>query len=389
MTTGINAFDRVVINPRERPLSSDINMAQARLDQSIREIVRGLFLPHAIDPKDTGQSGFTPRTGFMGDGFFVTANGASRNVVVNPGLGFLLGTTAANFGGVSGVDDLNAYFPCYLPAALTIPIDAAPSVGQDRFDIIEVMQDRRLENPSSRDVLDTGTGIFTAQSVNKTFAYALDSSRYARVVSPAVSTTGISYKVGVAAPTGGAAIPAATAGYTVIAVIKSIGGEVNIAQTRVRDDRQLLFPNESATLGISIEHEDGPPDVLYIRDAALPPGVRVAVRSTNLGVAGSPVRVLVFGGGNGLFSLNSLVAQTRLGSTSIPSNFILANASIAGFQQLTTAEAALIAGQVEALADDTGKGQQYYAFTVYFHAVTGSTGGTKYHDIVAACHAGT
>ena len=36
-------YDRTIINPRERPLSSDINQAQSELDQALRDtLLQGL-----------------------------------------------------------------------------------------------------------------------------------------------------------------------------------------------------------------------------------------------------------------------------------------------------------------------------------------------------------
>lgn len=373
MTTGINAFDRVVINPRERPLSSDINAAQARLDQTIREVMRGLHIPHSsADPFTSGDSAFAPKTGFLGDGFFVRALGTSRNVTLNAGLGFLLGSGVSNFGSISGVDDLNTYFPVYLPASLTIAIDAAPSSGQERFDIIEVAQDRRLENPLSRDVLDTGTGVFTAGSVNKTFAYVLDSGRYGRVVSPAASTTGIGYKVGVAATAGTATIPSATAGYTIVAIIKSLGGSTNVAQSDVRDERTLLFRDGVSSFGVQWDQTDGPPDVIEWLDFSLPAGMRMAARSLNLGVAASPVRFYFFGG-KGVQVFPTVQVVDGGGAAPMPPlNFLVAHIKGPALSRLTTAEAALIAGQVEALADDYNRGQQYAYIDVAPCVVFGS-----------------
>src|SRR5574337_192482 len=136
------------------------------------------------------------------------------SVLLKAGIGFLDAPSdvPTSVGGIVGADDLSPYKPLPLNADMAIAIDAAPSAGNERIDIIEVKQDRRVENPLSRDVLNTGTGLFVPTLVNKTLAFSLD-GRNGRVVSPSNSTTGVGYKVGVAAAVGTALAPATTSGY--------------------------------------------------------------------------------------------------------------------------------------------------------------------------------
>jgi hypothetical protein len=371
MSSGINAFDRVVINPRERPVSSDINALQSRLDQSLREVMRALSLPHDALAGRAGHGLFTPAQGFIGDGFFATADGSSRTVTLNPGLGFLLGTAASNFGSISGLDDLgpnsgNTFFPVYLPAPLIVAIDAVPSSGQERYDIIEVAQDRRVENPSSRDILNPATGLFEASLVNKTFAYMLDSSRLGRVVSPAASTTGIGYKVGVAATIGSAAIPTATAGYTIVAVVYSVDSAAQVRQQDIRDDRKLLLPAGHESFAFLIQQTDGSPDVVTVSWLAANAGVRVAARM--ISSPGGSIKVAIFGGG--LVALPTVQIFAAAGT----SDFTMAKLYTAGSTtRLTQTEMNNLLPQVQAFGESTGtKGQSYYTFQIDRHVVSGA-----------------
>ncbi len=391
MTTGINAFDRVVINPRERPLSSDINMAQARAEQSLKSFIRSLALKHASGAGIAGASAFTPPAmGFIGDALFPTAPGTNRTVTLTPGLGMVLGSSpVSNFGGVSGVDDLDAYFPVVMPAAVTVAVDAAPTSGQERFDIIEVKQDRRLENPLSRDVLNTSTGLFEAGSVSKTFAYALDQTRQGRVVSPSDSATGVGYKVGVAAATGSATIPATSVGYTRIAVVHSAGGSTNVAQSDLRDDRALLFPNGNSSFGLIITQVDGTPDVIAVQaNPCANAGLRFAARALS-GTPQSDIRVYVFGGAG----VNVVPIVQIACNTSIPgfpnARFSAAQVSVVQQGFLTATEAALIAA-CPAYGDNSPTypsqvvGQPYTFFDVTWFTYDGSEGTGRNYYVTGA-----
>lgn len=375
MSSGVNAFDRVVINTRERPVSSDINAAQARLDQTLREVVRSLFIAHNGSIGVAGQSAFTPKPGFLADGFFARADGGSRVVTLNPGLGFLIGSGVSNFGSISGLDDLNTYFPAYLPAALGITIDAAPGSGQERYDRIEVKQDRRVENSSSRDILNTSTGLFEANLVNKTFAYMLDSNRYGRVApGGGDSSAGISYKVGTAAAINSASPPAATTGYTTVAVIYSVAGVTNVRQQDVRDDRQLLLPNGVEPFAFNITQTDGTPDVVSVGIPGINPGLRVAARS--LSSPGGSIKVIILGGGpsGSLY----VMPHVQIFPSPSSSNFLAARVANAGADVLSAAEAALIASQVQAFGDTPQlQGQAINTFQIDRAVISGSDPGSR------------
>jgi hypothetical protein len=222
-------FSREIINVRERPLSSDINIAESYLDRALRDFIRALLAP---DP-------LAIVTGFLNQSFKVVATTTpSMTVNISPGLGFIddASDVPTAIGGVLGVNDTSTMKPLPLSTVQPIVIDGAPSAGNSRYDIIEVKCDRRSQDPTSRDILDPATGVFAPNLVNKTLAFYLD-GRNARVVAPALSTTGIGYKVGIAATTGTEAVPATTAGYVKIAEIHVVSGVTTITNSVITDTR--------------------------------------------------------------------------------------------------------------------------------------------------------
>lgn len=242
-----NDFDRTVMNLRERPLSSDINQLQAQLDRSLRESLAQEGMAR-LSANFAGNA--TPYTQFIGEGFHVVP-GSGLQVVIKAGLGlqYLPSGTVANgdpaiataIGGIAGVDDLSPFKPLVLMADANIAINAVPGImGQSRIDLIEVLCARRLDNSSSRDVLDPASGVFNPTAVNKTLDFTLDGTQ-GTVVSPANSTTAIGYKVGVAGAPGVA--PATSPGYTPIAYVVTHFGDVSIDSIYIPDFRDLYYPN--------------------------------------------------------------------------------------------------------------------------------------------------
>lgn len=225
-------YDREIINPLERPLSEDLNIAQSQLDRSLRDMLRALFATAAG----------VVQNGFISNGLKVTENSpVAMSVLVQPGLGFKDDATdvPTAISGITGLDDRSPYKPLPLSAAQAIAIDAAPVAGQNRIDIIEVKVDRRVENPTNRDILNVVTGLFAPGLVNKTLAFDL-LGRNGRVVSPANSVTGIGYKVGVAAAAGAEVAPATSPGYVKLCQILVVGGVANIVNADIADFRSLI-----------------------------------------------------------------------------------------------------------------------------------------------------
>lgn len=287
-------FDRTIINTRERPISADINQAQSQLDRTIRDVLLNSYLSRSNTIASV-RAAQTPINGFLGDGFYVRGS-AGMQVVVSAGVGFALngGDTPSSINGATGTDDLALYKPLLITTDQTLAVPVAPSSGSERYDIIEVATDRRAENPTSRDVFDLGANKFSAQVVQKTLAFAMD-SRSGQVTSPASSTVGLSYKIGTSAPTGTATVPSTTSGYLKVAEIYIAGGATALAQNTIRDTRRVLFPNNVGSVALVVNQTPGTPDVVSATSVMAPAGIAVAVRST--APSGGPLRVYVVGGG--------------------------------------------------------------------------------------------
>jgi hypothetical protein len=371
-----NAFDRVILNSMERPLSSDLNQHFSQVDMMIKEIMRGFFLAHSQYANEAGVSSFTPRSGFLGDGFFVTANG-SANIFVQPGLGFIFGAlgSATPIDAIAGLLDLANFYPVYMPAALTIPIPA-PGAGNERYDIIEVKLDVRRQDSASRDVFDPVAGVFSSSSLLKTLSYVLDSTRYGTVTSPSSSTAGISLKKGTAATVGSALPPATTAGYTRIAIIYSSGASPTINQSNIQDRRRLLWPENATSLAFKVSQVPGAPDAVAFYDYPVAPaGVRLAARS--LAPSGGQMRFYIFAGEAATVADDP--PTWTLGAAQIyafpigqikcnpPSAVSLANLSDATIAKITTGEKAALAGII-----NVDVGQPYLTFTGIRYSISGS-----------------
>src|SRR5262245_15633887 len=154
-------FDRVIIHPLEKPVGDDINQLESELDRALRFSWRSVAGDDAL---------------FLGDGLQVRARSPTvMFVAVIPGLGFQLNTsdvpTAINAGNgaVVGLDDREAYKPIPLLSAQSFAVPAGPGSGA-RMDIIEVRANRQIIDSSSRQILNTGTGVFEAGTRNKTLS---------------------------------------------------------------------------------------------------------------------------------------------------------------------------------------------------------------------------
>jgi hypothetical protein len=258
-------FDVEVINPRERPLSSDIDLIGTYASQMLRE-----FLIHAYahrfsitDPTSVASSGF------LGSGFRVTAaNPAAMTAVVSSGLGFFYDATdlPSAIGGVAGLNDLSAYKPITLTSDQSIPVPAADP-GNPRIDIVEVKQSRRIIDPTSRDVLNVGTGAFDPNTVSKTLTFNLNGTATVNGTGP------INYKVGTPAVVPVAPTP--DAGYTKIAEIDVPALAVTLPQSRFRDFRRLIFPGGVGEVLAKFTITTAP--LTTFSNLVAPPGVLVGI----------------------------------------------------------------------------------------------------------------
>lgn len=281
MTMANKPFDRTVINVRERPLSSDINLLATYQDLALRSVVDQLHSTRSRTIGDPTSQG--PYTGFVGDGFRVKAKSpAALAIKVSAGIGFYLDAAdvPVDIGSVSGVNDTARYKPLSLSADEEIVVPA-PDPVNPRIDIIEVKIDRRLQDPLARDIFDVGTSTFVGGVVNKALSFYHD-GRQGTVNSPNPSTTGIGYKTGVAA--GAPAVPATTAGYIKIAEIQVGAAVANITDLKIRDCRPQLAPNGSFLVSAHVVRTAG----VVTAKIFAPPGVKATVNMA----AVSPIAAL-------------------------------------------------------------------------------------------------
>jgi hypothetical protein len=222
-----NPFDRAIHNQRERPLSSDLNLLISQSDEMSRVF-------------QTAMSGVNT-SGFFNDGFFVKGTGGLLQYTVFSGIGFNYDPSniASNIGGIPNVNDPTAIAPMVLSANYTATLAANPAAGLERYDLIEVKPYRHLTDPSNRDILDIGTGVFAPALVNKTLSYDMLGNT-GTVLAPANSTAAISVKQGVPAPIGTAVIPTQTAGYNVIA-IAHVKDTTSSLVNEITDERTMFY----------------------------------------------------------------------------------------------------------------------------------------------------
>lgn len=256
-------FDTTIINPLERPKSSDINAAQSEIHRDLRDY---LYRGYTVAQNGASYLGVTQQ-GFVGDGFAVVPTSpASSNVTITAGLGFAGGLPASNIGAPSivGLNDLSRYKPMLMSQNKTVAIPAPPGAGLCRRDAIYVKATRQLTDLTASDVYSVASGVFSPVNINKTMTFDL----YDQVVqtipagSGATWTSGIVYAIGtsVAYSTDddvlNAIIPSAfSASYIRIAVINVITTDTSYSGYDIADWRRILAFNGvlditgSATLG--------------------------------------------------------------------------------------------------------------------------------------------
>lgn len=255
-------FDRTIINPRERPLSSDINQAQSQLDRSLRDALSYIYSTR-VSQTNPGQNAVT---GFLGNGFRVNGNGTNMSLTLEQGLGFYVDGSTGAVGGVIGLDDFSVYKPLLLNSSPTITVPTAPTAPNSRIDIIEVQFKRTLNNPLTRDILDIGTGTFMSGIVNKTMEFGLDNQ---------ITINGagaINYKTGNVAVS--PSVPVTDSGYYKIAEIRVSSGVTAIFNSDIVDSRPLIWPASGTTISGTISvHEAANNIVVDSHFYTAPPGV--------------------------------------------------------------------------------------------------------------------
>lgn len=271
-----NPFDITPIGFLEKPVSKDHNQNASQMQRTIREVVRVLTGVRTAHASPAAKS----ISGFFGDGFrVVPSSPAALSFQVTPGMGFIYAPadvpTEIGSPDIQELDDLSTYKPVVLlnPATFNITV---PSGVNSRIDIVEVKVDRRLENLVARRKFDEDAEAFVAHSYYKTLAYTLD-GRTGQVASPANSTAGLSYKVGVegVAPVA----PATSPGYVKLAEIRSASGTVTVTGSLISDVRKFLTGSGMLTASIRarLQWSAGAQTVTVLSIKA-PPGVELGMR---------------------------------------------------------------------------------------------------------------
>lgn len=269
-----NPFDRTVINPRERPVSTDINAAQSQLDRTLRHVLETLFIPRASISDERPAS--LPISGFLGNGGKVReVSPVAMEVLLSTGVGFQAdaGDVPTAIGGIPSVDDLSRYKPLSFLSDVTITGIPNGDPTNPRIDIVEVDFNRRLTDPTSRDVLNTTTGVFDPITVNKTLAWDLSVADVGIVATPTNNTTPIGYKTG--QPSATPSTPPTSPGYVKIAEIAVASSVTVLNQVDIKDIRQLLAQYNQRHVSVEAELDVGGASVALNKLVA-PPGVLVA-----------------------------------------------------------------------------------------------------------------
>ena len=282
------AFDREIINERERPFSSDINQALSQVDRTLRDVLQSIFSPRISATNDAAGN----PSGFIGEAFRVRPlSPISMSVRLPKGFGFIYDASdlPSDIDGVSGLNDKSPWKPLYLASDITIGLTAAPTAPNSRIDLIEVRSNRRRTDSASRDVLDTGTGKFSPQSVLKTLGFDMGVS-VGQVVTPNPSTAAISVKRG--APGNPPTAPAVTPGYTQISQVLVGPAVTTIDDNVIQDLRPMVYSNGYANITLQWTTSGG--TLVALNQLNAPPGIKVGV----VNIGSGQVKIYVFDGGS-------------------------------------------------------------------------------------------
>ena len=279
-------FERVILNSRERPLSTDMNRQFSQTARSLQELAQRRYAKQGASPAGIANYGF------VGDGLRVIATGGAT-VGITSGIGYLNGAPVTSLDAIVGLDDKSSYKPVIVSTAQVItPVPNLAVAANERYDIVVVRPRFARQDPDNRDILDPATGIFSAANVNKTASPVLDDTWNIN------SAAGyINYITGVEAAVGAAAKQATPGGWTKIAdvYIAPCGGGVPvIGWTNLIDSRWTLSEYSQLHIRGTALVDVGAGTHSIVRLSA-PPGIQVAP----YGVPAAPVIYIVGGLGDG------------------------------------------------------------------------------------------
>lgn len=152
----MSGMDRMQINTRERPSSTDINDLQSMIHRSILDAMRYMHSA-ASYPVVSGVPSTTIRNVVLG-GLDVTPNGSDVDVRA----GVLLQDSGSLTPAPGPLD--SDYRIGIARSAVTVPM---PSPGSESWVVIEAQMTETVTLNESRDILDAGTGNFVPTLVDK------------------------------------------------------------------------------------------------------------------------------------------------------------------------------------------------------------------------------
>jgi hypothetical protein len=237
------AFDRTILNVRERPTSGDVNRGFSESDRTWRDML--LFMLG----QGTQASRFvtTIKNGFLGSSLSVFATTpTSMQVVISGGIGFqqdpsVVPPTVVPGLTATGVTDLSIYKPINLSSLLTATVPPADPAFP-RIDRIEVRFNRSTLDATSRSIFDIIQKKFLPGTVQKTFSWDLLPTGVANITTPTASTNPVSYVAGT--PAAMPVAPPPTPGYVTIALINVPALVAVINPSNIVDARPVVAPGD-------------------------------------------------------------------------------------------------------------------------------------------------
>lgn len=353
------AFDRTIINNRERPLSQDQNSAQAQLDRSLREVLAAMLARRTSVANDVAVS----PTGFFGDGFKVRANSPASMVVdVTAGIGLMPNADrTSDLDGILGLDDQASSSPIYLSATQEFTVPTAPTVGNARWDIIMVKATPEVGDPTSRDIMN-GSGVFAAQLVNKTLKFDV-LGEVETIAAATAATAALVYKYGVSAVAGSEVEPATDAGYVKIAGIRVGASVTSIEANKIIDNRRFLAPDGALKASMFATWSAGPGAMPATFGLIAPAGLEGTIVRTSAGVSNTFTAYLKAGGADAADAMHVLVSGAGEDAGGIVARLWQ------GTLDTVVADSALqtlLAGAASSNPLQVAVGQRVYRFAFYF-----------------------
>lgn len=235
-------FDYTVINPLERPTSSDLNQLQGEAHSDARALMRRMFY-------DGGGTGTGSMEGFFPRDFPVYPTSTpSLSVDMYPGIGFLNGAAQTDIGGIAGLNDPYSYQVVTNTAIKNITVQGAASSGNHRYDLIQVrslVDSERLTDSTVTDIYNPSLNSFGGASRYKTLTTDINGQTVQVIAYTGTPTAPLSYVIGqeTAIISGLPTPPSVASGYLPVALILVTDTTTAINSGDITDQRPLLsFP---------------------------------------------------------------------------------------------------------------------------------------------------